>query len=446
MRQSHLISTLVQLLPLVYGAPVIRPNKDNSSNDTPDGVLQFDVNHVIQPIDFSSQQLVHRRSLENTSLALANQISFYTIDFRLGTPFQNASAVLDTGSSDLWLYDKVTGRSPYFDSSASSSYHYLDDHLFISYGSGPVMGNWGTETIEFAKYPLRNATFGLVTRDRLVGSKIPGIMGVGKIQNEAAATIYQNIPALLQREGVIKKNAYSIALNALTNPKGSCIFGGVDSSKYTGPLWSLPAAKNAHLAVQLSGIHLVNNTSAGPVPTGADGSKVPNGSVPLPNSASAQALLDTGTSFMYLPDAVVDAVVASLGAVYYAQYGIYFVPTFNESSSPSLVFNFSGAQIEIPAHEYIVPAPLFTPDNTPTPYILSIFKSSLVHGYVILGDTFIRSSYVVFDLTDNVIALAQANHAPETGSAPASGAGSSSVQPIVNSIPGAIPAPQLLKM
>lgn len=436
MKSALITAILVHFVGLALSFPV--NVSAPAQNDEPKGILEFEMEHFIRPTNFRTEKLIHRRGLANSSLALTNQISFYTINFKVGTPPQKASGVLDTGSSDLWLYDKVTGRSPHFDSNASSTYRYTNDRLFISYGSGPVMGNWGTDTVEFAKSSLVNATLGLVTRDRLTGSKIPGILGVGKIQNEATDSLYPNIPALLHQEGLIQKNAFSIALSQITAAKGSCIFGGLDTTKYTGPLWALPMAKDAHLAVKLSGVSFEsagNNHTKTALPFS---NAAPNTTEPLASSFSAQALLDTGTSFMYLPDPAVDAIVNRLGAVYYPQYGIYFVPNMTEST-PDLSFNFSGAEIVVPAREYIVASPLLTPDRTPMPYILTIFKSSLVRGYVILGDTFLRSCYVVFDLTDNVVGMAQANHlAP-----PPRNKTASSILPIVSSIPGSIPAPLL---
>lgn len=440
MMAATFCTLLLQLTAFAAAAPF-----EYFSDDPVNGIVQFDVQHNIEPFS-----LLKRRGLADTTIPLTNAISYYTIDFKVGSPPQKVSAVLDTGSSDLWLYDKVSGHIPYFDANSSSTYQYVNDHLFISYGSGPVMGNWARDTIEFSKFPLENATLGLVTRDRLTGSKIPGILGVGKILNEATDSIYANVPALLMQEGIIRKNVYSIALNELNSSRGSCIFGGLDKSKYKGPLYLLPMTKDAHISVRLSGISFVNSTNYAtplvmPLPIHASSndtlststasasvstsvsvatstatSSTGTTNVPpassdgtLDKSSAAQALLDTGTSFMYLPDATVDQIVDRLGAVYYPQYGVFFVPTINDST-PSLSFNFSGANIVVPVSEYITQASLFTPDLTPTPYILTVFKSSLVRGYVILGDTFMRSAYVVFDLTDNQIAIAQADHSTPT--------------------------------
>lgn len=444
MKALQVYSVLLHVLAVTRAAPVELSLQDNIHNNIPSGVLAFDIEHKVEPAN-----LLHKRGLSNDTLLLTNSISFYTLDFKVGSPPQAVSAVLDTGSSDLWLYDKQSGHRPYYDSASSLTYEFVNDHLFISYGSGPVMGNWVRDTVKLSSFPLKNATFGLVTRDRLSGSKIPGILGVGKVQNEATDSVYPNIPALLYQEGYIQKNAYSISLNELSAKKGSCIFGGMDTSKYKGNLYLLPMIRESHLAVKLDGISFVTpktygNQSITPLLLNREFS---NNSDVIDHSSSAQALLDTGTSFMYLPDSAVDQIISRLGAVFYPQFGVYFVPSLT-ASTPSLSFNFSGATIQVSPQEYIAPASLFTTDLTPMPYILTIFKASLIRGYVILGGTFLRSAYVVFDLTENQVAIGQAN-IPSSSSLPSANVSIpgiptkpvSNILPIVSSIPGAIPAP-----
>lgn len=425
---------LLSILTVVCGAPVDSPSTE--TNELPNGVISFNINQKLEPVS-----LLQKRDLTNNTVEIINQFSYYTVDFRVGTPAQNVTAVLDTGSSDLWFYDKKSGHIPFYDSNSSTSYEFANDNLFITYGSGPVMGNWGRDTVEFNNIVLKNTTLGLVTRDRLAGGKIPGILGVGKITNEATEMPYPNIPQLLYERNITQKNVYSIALSKITSTKGTILFGGIDSSKYTGPLYTVPMAKDAHLAIKLSEISFANGSSFSenmllPPPETIMSNSTNNGTKsPINHSAAAQALLDTGTSFMYLPDKAVDQIIKRLGAEYYPQYGVYFVN--NITDVPPLSFSFSGARITVPVSEYIVPAPMFTTDKTPGPYILTVFKSSLVRGYVILGGTFLRSAYMVFDLTDNQVSIAQADH---------SGTRKSEVTVISGQVPGAIPAPGLTSL
>lgn len=366
---------------------------------------------------YEKQALLEKRGLYDTfngTVNLKNYLSFYTIDFDVGTPRQSVSSVLDTGSSDLWFYDKSIGHPPYFDSNESSTFRTDSVSMFISYGSGPVKGFWGNDTVQMNNAVLNNLTFGLVTRDMLRGAPIPGIMGLGRIANEATVNKYLNVPSKLFADGYIKKNAFSIFLNSLNAGIGTILFGGVDPSRYIGPLYEIPMANESHLSIPLSGISL----------------KLNDETTSIPNSGDPIALLDTGTSFTYLPDPAFNTLVNTLGASYSSDYGVYFVPNITEKT-PSLAFNFSGAQIIVPAVEYILPVRLFTSDPAPAPYILSIFKNTDIHGLTILGANFLRSAYTVFDITDGKVALAQAKYDMLSNNR-------TPVKPIVSGIPDAI--------
>ncbi|VVT53943.1 uncharacterized protein SAPINGB_P003828 [Magnusiomyces paraingens] len=404
-----LLFLLSIVFPVIYGAP------SDSFSSSSTGVIQFETIQNFRQVE-SVKDLVKRSTEFNGTIDLKNYLSYYTIDFKAGTPFQNVSTVLDTGSSDLWFYDKSSGHNPYFDSKSSSTYFYKDSTLFISYGSGPVKGDWGTEVLQFGNAILNNSTIGLVTRDSLRGAPIPGILGLGKISNEATTNKYDNVPARLKNEGHIKRNSFSIYLNSLNSGVGSILFGGVDSSRYIEPLYEIPMANESHLSVELSSVSL----------------KLHGETQLINNTNSRAALLDTGTSFTYLPDSAFNAIVKALGATYNPYFGVYFVSNITEKT-PSLAFNFSGAEIVVPAVEYILPVRLFTTEPTPAPYILSIFRSSEIRGLTILGANFLRSSYTVFDVTGNKIALAQAKY----------DVSSTSVQQIISEIPGATSAPAI---
>lgn len=390
------------------------PTEKRPQRNLPNGVIEFETFLHFKKQDTKSIFKRNVNDLFNGTLNLKNYLSYYTIDFGVGTPTQSVSTVLDTGSSDLWFYDKSSGHSSFFDSGVSSTFINDSATMFISYGSGPVSGYWGNDVLNLGTAVLKNSTIGLVTRDMLRGAPIPGILGLGRVSNEANANKYENIPSRLYTDGYISKNAYSIFLNSLNAGVGTVLFGGVDSSRYFGPLYEIPMSNDNHLGIPLSGISLKLNEEL----------------TAIDNSSASSALLDTGTSFTYLPKSVFDTIVSTIGASYSTEYGVYFVPNITEKT-PSLSFNFSGAQIVVPAVEYILPVRLFTNDNAPAPYILSIFKNTDIHGLTILGANFLRSAYAVFDITGNKVALAQAKYDVTSDNHLA-------VKPIVSGIPGAI--------
>ena len=71
-----------------------------------------------------------------------------------------------------------------------------------------------------------------------------GVMGVGYATNEAPNPSpdrkYPTVLDNMKTAGSINRRAYSLYLNDLQASKGAIIFGGVDSTKYTGDLVALP--------------------------------------------------------------------------------------------------------------------------------------------------------------------------------------------------------------
>lgn len=405
-----LLLSLFSILSVTIALPL------RTNYNVPKGVVVFETFQKFRNIDDEIRMMAIAKRDDtkfNGSIDVKNYLSFYTVDFHAGTPLQPVTAVLDTGSSDMWFYDKISGRRPFFDSSASSTYVKKDSSLYISYGSGPVRGNWGTDTIRFGNVKLENTMFGLVTNDLLRGAAIPGILGLGRISNEARTEKYDNLPARLYKEGHINRMAYSVYLNNLNSGVGNVLFGGVDSARYIEPLYEIPMANDSHLAVELTGV--ATRSKEGKIDF-------------IPASSARFALLDTGTSFTYLPDAVYSQIYRRLNATYSNEFGISFVQNITDDT-PDLVFNIKGIRITVSASEYVLPVKLFTTQPTPAPYILSIFRSSDIRGMTILGANFMRSAYTVFDITGNKVALAQARHDVYNVS---------SIKPIVDGIPGAI--------
>jgi len=71
-----------------------------------------------------------------------------------------------------------------------------------------------------------------------------GVMGVGYDTNEAANdepnSVYQSVMDNMVSDNIIARKAYSLYLNDIRSTQGAIIFGGIDTTKYTGDLVALP--------------------------------------------------------------------------------------------------------------------------------------------------------------------------------------------------------------
>lgn len=317
----------------------------------------------------------------------------------IGTPAQDLRLHIDTGSSDLWVNtpsstlcesngdpcDLAGAYSP----NKSSTYHYLNSNFNITYvdGSGSA-GDYVTDTVRFASVSLTDQQFGI----GYSSTSYEGILGIGYPLNEVAIQTtghtYPNVPAKLVNQGTINTNAYSLWLNDLDASTGSILFGGVNSAKYTGSLQTLPIVPEygqyAEFVIALTGV-------------GADGN---SGSIA--SDIAVPALLDSGSSLMYLPNDIASAIFDAVGAQYDASQGAAFVDCDLANANNTIDLTFSSPTIRVPLNELVLTAGV---SGGKPVCILGVAPAEGTTP--VLGDTFLRSAYVVYDIANNEISLAQ---------------------------------------
>ena len=334
------------------------------------------------------------------------QETLYFANASLGTPAQNLRLHLDTGSSDLWVNTptsalcKAKGSGCAFagtySANSSSTYSYIASDFNISYvdGSG-ASGDYVSDTFSIGGTKLAKLQFGI----GYTSSSYEGILGIGYTINEvqvgrAGKAAYNNLPAQLVADGLIQSNAYSLWLNDLDASTGSILFGGVDTAKYSGSLATLPIQKEsgyfAEFLITLTEIKIGNTVIA-------------------KNQAQA-VLLDTGSSLTYLPDAITEAIYEQVNAQYDAAEGAAYVPCSLANNSTTIDFTFTTPTITVAMNELVIEVAtsngqqLTFTDGTPA-CLFGIAPAG--SSTSVLGDTFIRSAYLVYDLSNNQISIAQ---------------------------------------
>ena len=341
----------------------------------------------------------------------------YSVKVTIGTPPQSFSLQLDTGSSDLWVpavdsssCQQNNCNDGSFDSSKSSSFQFFASGFNISYGDGTVdSGEYFTDVVGLGNITIKDMTMGLanVTANGPSDpSLVQGLLGVGyallesevEFLNETVPTIYDE----LLTGGYINRKAFSLYLDDVEANTGSILFGAIDTTKFSGDLVSLPIQPiegyYQEYTVTITSISIQDGSGTRPL-TG------PNFEV--------LALLDSGTSQQQLPDNVMTELVQGLGAL--ENSGSTLVPCSYANANASLVYQFGGAngpKISVPFSELVQSAGgQFTfSDGTPQ-CLFAVAGGATLEGtteQVILGDTFLRSAYVVYDIANNEIAIAQA--------------------------------------
>jgi hypothetical protein len=350
----------------------------------------------------------------------------YFVNATLGTPGQSLRLHLDTGSSDLWVNTPSSSLcigktlpcafAGTYSANSSSTYGYVGSYFNISYvdGSG-ASGDYVTDTLTMGGTTVENLQFGIGYKS----SSSQGILGIGYTVNEvqvgrAQKSAYNNLPAKLAADGTIQSNAYSLWLNDLDASTGSILFGGVDTAQYTGSLSTLPIQTqngvHSEFLITLTGVALGNTTIA--------------------DSQALAVLLDSGSSLTYLPDAWVDQIFESTGAQYDSSQGAAYVPCSLADDSRTIDFTFTSPTIKVALKELVLDLvttggkrPTFS--NGVTACLFGIAPAGSSTN--VLGDTFLRSAYVVYDLANNQISLAQTNFNATQSNVVEIGSGSSSV-------------------
>ena len=184
---------------------------------------------------------------------------------------------------------------------------------------------------------------------------------------------------------------------------GSILFGGVDTAKYKGNLVVLPVQPSSNntytdFTVALSSVSLVDAA-------GKTAYSQTNLALPV--------ILDSGTTITYLPDAVVDPILTGVGSTSDPDFGT-IVPCSLSSSPATFSFGFGGANgvsINVPFSEFVTP--IYLDDGSQPTYkdgsgaVCGFGIDSSGTGPILFGDTFLRSAYVVYDLSNNQIGMAQ---------------------------------------
>ncbi|KAK7711674.1 hypothetical protein SLS57_007967 [Botryosphaeria dothidea] len=361
---------------------------------------------VTDPV--TRDQARRRKKRDSVQATLDNEETLYFANASLGTPAQSLRLHLDTGSSDLWVNtdssdlcsSKTSSCSTAgtYNANDSSTYEYVNSLFNISYvdGSGAT-GDYVKDVFNFGGQNLTDMQFG-VGYD---SSSTEGVLGIGYTTNEVAVNragleAYSNLPQLMVDKGIIQSNAYSLWLNDLDASRGSILFGGVDTEKYHGTLATLPIIQEygdyREFIIALTGL-------------GANGK---NGSYFSSNDSSSNVvpvLLDSGSSLTYLPDSVVSSIYDDFNAAYDSDQGAAFIDCDQANSDDTLDFTFSSPTISVPMNELVLLAGY---SRGQAVCILGISPAG--DSTSVLGDTFLRSAYVVYDLANNEISLAQTNY------------------------------------
>lgn len=295
---------------------------------------------------------------------------------------------LDTGSSDIWVESaeselcqqsddpcSITGT---FDTDKSSTYKRVSGDFQISYVDGEyAQGDYAKDVFHLGDgTSVTGVQFGI----GLESTSTEGIMGIGFEQNEVQVQRlgkdpYPGLANLMVQQGFIKSQAYSLWLNDLgmtcsahrflavltaviDSDEGQILFGGVDTAKFRGNLTTIPvdkrtgATKAREFMITLTAVGLTN----------ADGKQA----TLTASDFAIPVLLDTGTTYTYLPTDLWKELCNQVGAQVADRTGVPIVPCNIRDYNGTVDYSFSGAVINVAINELVVDA--FSYDGSPAAF------------------------------------------------------------------------------
>lgn len=333
----------------------------------------------------------------------------------VGEPPQSISFLIDTGSSQLSIID---GNSPFcktrpydiqqckefgaFDSTRSKTFRPIQNSHFdtIFFDNHHLSGIQATETINFNGLTLDKYVFDFAhTTD--TGHNT---LGIGYARAAEDNRLYPTFPERLVGIGRIKLNAYSIWLSSLEATSGLILYGGIDTAKIDGKLQTLPVYG---LTKVIGGTTSIRELTV----------RLNDATFGEFRCPTIRVLLDTGTTHTLLPRSFVLPILKALNAIEDPEIpGLRYVDCGLRNYKTPIVFTFGiGSElvtIRVPmasmVYEDAKDGPLEKDGVRLCNFGLEAMASDEDIGT--LGDTFLRSAYTVYDLTNHQISLAQASY------------------------------------
>ncbi|KAH9447918.1 hypothetical protein MJO29_011240 [Puccinia striiformis f. sp. tritici] len=347
------------------------------------------------------------RARDPSAAALSNGYAdseYYGV-IQVGTPPRPYNVILDTGSSDLWLIGQgaVSSRTggglsnigpPGATSSSavgtpftpanSNSFQSKSSTFQITYGSGSASGTVGSDTITQGSYTVTNQAFAVVNKatSGLLSGDVSGIMGMAfqALASTGSAPFWQSAKIDTFAFGISRFVNISTATDV--EPGGVMTLGGINNTLFQGDVNYISLKSQSYWLIAMDSVSI-------------------DGQV-LPGTQSNAVAIDTGTSLIGAPTAVVAAVYAQIQGAKAATGSYQGYYEFPCSANPVLSLTFGGKQYPIAPDDFNVGAV----DSDGKMCLGSIFavesstsstsaKPSTSPAWII-GDSFLKNVYTVF--------------------------------------------------
>ncbi|KHN95537.1 secreted aspartic proteinase [Metarhizium album ARSEF 1941] len=337
-----------------------------------------------------------RRVRRQNTAGLASRSTgfFYTIDIVIGTPGQAVPVSFDTGSWELWVNPSCSNSTekeiceslPRFTQSSTL----VDTNLTgeVRYSAGYAKFKYVSDHVAVGEAKLDQQVFG-VAYDTSVFAY--GIFGAGPSAQGWESAFPHVLDSLVSQKHM-QSRAFSLDIRPIDSPLGAVIFGGIDTRKYTGPLEKRPVTTGPNGSVGywifLDGLSVSRE----------DGSRIP---VFDQTAEPLRALLDSGNTLTHLPRSMVTEILKAFPSARQDPNDAkqYIVDCAAASLAGTVDFQFGSTTIRVPYDDFLWKQPQHN---------ICVLGVSPDDSFFVLGDTFLRAAYAVYDMDNRNVYVASA--------------------------------------
>lgn len=317
----------------------------------------------------------------------------YLAQVGIGTPAQTLKLDFDSGSADLWVWStelscsiQSSGSShTIFNSAKSSTWKTASGETWqISYGDGSsASGNVGTDVLDLGGLKIQNQSIELAEdlSSEFQQSEGDGLLGlawdsINTVQPSAVKTPMDNLIS----QNLIPSDAQlftaHLGESALQNDNSFYTFGYIDQDvvSSTGGQITYADVDNSQ------GFWTFSSTSAT-----VNGKTI--------NRSGNTAIADTGTTLALVDDDTVKAIYDAIPGSKYdsTQQGYVFPSSTTTDQLPTVTFAVGDTQIAVQKSALSF-------SDAGSGYTYGGIQSRGTNSFDILGDTFLKGIYAVFDV------------------------------------------------
>lgn len=322
--------------------------------------------------DTNTSAFINSTTPCGTSSTTVNQdghnITYFTTLY-FGSQKTPMNMLIDTGGLETWVMasnctSSYCNSHNTFDPNASTTLNITGEKLSLNYGSGRATGYYASDTVSTGDLST-TFTFGLVDSVSLSSTFVfDGLLGMSNSNSTPSSESFWGAISPVLDDPTF--HGFGINLPTLDDRVGEMNFGFADTSKDITYVETNKRDNGWNITMDDS---LYNGESAG------------TGSVP--------AYIDTGTTFMFVPQTSCDALHKLVTDSTRTAEGAWYVPC---NTTGSIQFKFNGAVFNMSSSSWVDGSS--NEDLCPSHISCS---SAFNDGTWLLGDMFLSNVYTVFD-------------------------------------------------